>query len=139
MNGDDDLIPGVDRQAVCVLLDTVEKQRHVGIVPGDRLIQLHQQKLVVDARIRAVNDTFGNVDAGVASLRAFEEDVAKLAQPIEEAPTTKPRLIRGPDLLDKRIVVHLAPPLFLGLYNSFSLLVKSQTSETCMLNVRSRL
>ena len=56
MNSDEDLIFGAGRQIVCVLLDAVKKQRHIRIVPCDRLVQLHQQKLVVDAWVRSVND-----------------------------------------------------------------------------------
>ena len=92
------------------MLDAVEKQSHVRIVPGDRLVQIHQQKLVVDAWVRPVNYTFGNVDAWVAPFRAFEQDDAKLTKPFEETPTAEPRFILGVARVDNRMVRHLAPP-----------------------------
>ena len=65
MHRDLDVVFGTDGQVVGVLFHPVEENANIRIVPGDRLIELHQQELAVDARVGLVDDMTGHYDAGI--------------------------------------------------------------------------
>lgn len=71
---------GAGGQVVGVLLNSVSEDADIWVVPGDRLLELHQQELAVDARIGLSDDVSGKDDAGVAlgrlSLREDAPDAA---------------------------------------------------------------
>src|SRR5262245_9376504 len=70
------------------MLDAAEQDCHIGVVPRDRQLQLHQEELTIDARIGPIDDSLRKVDARVARLPLVEDDQKNPAQDLEEPGTS---------------------------------------------------
>src|SRR4051794_24131450 len=88
MHLNDDIILGVYGEVVGILFDSPTEESNVGIVPGHRAPQLHQQKLAVDAGVGPVDDALRKIDARIAGFAAIENDYGDLAKQLAETPAS---------------------------------------------------
>jgi len=67
VNRDLHIVLGGDGQVVRILLDTIQEDAHIGIIPSDWLIELHQQELIIYTWIRFVDYMTRNDNTRIAT------------------------------------------------------------------------